>query len=183
MYFFGHLLGFFWSFACIILVILLDYFGNYFGLFWQAHPDRTGDFAAPIKNNFSGGGWDVYTTKIQKFTKKIQVPYTKNPSDFDCSGLFVQVLLRTFIAPNVPILSDVLPEPHPPRKIIFYRGSRIAGPVRVGLPKKSKNITEKSKRITKNPKASPKKPSRCAYVRLPVFSPMAEDDESLEAPP
>ena len=58
----------------------------------------------------------------------------KNPSDLDCSRLFYSALLRTFIAPDVPILSDVPPETHPP-KIIFYRGRRIAGPVRVGLPK------------------------------------------------
>jgi hypothetical protein len=116
------------------------------------------------------GGYitDVYTTKIQKFTKKIQVPYTKNPKFFllpECSRLFVQVLLRTFIAPNVPTHSDVLPEPHPPPKLFFIRAAESQVRSRWAcqknpkeLPKNPKELPKKSKQIyQKNPSKYTKK--------------------------
>ena len=48
-------LDFYCSVLGFFLVVCLDFFGDLLGFFWQAHPDRTGDSAAPIKNNFSGG--------------------------------------------------------------------------------------------------------------------------------
>jgi hypothetical protein len=59
----------------------------------------------------------LYTTKIRNFTTKIQNLYKKNPEIFFASRGFSIALqvLRTFIYPNVHILSDVLPDPLPPR--------------------------------------------------------------------
>ena len=82
--------------------------------------------------------YHVYTTKIRNFTTKIRNLYKKNPEVFFASRGFSIALqvLRTFIYPNVHILSDVLPDPPPP-EYNFYRGRRIAGPGRPA--KKSRN--------------------------------------------
>jgi hypothetical protein len=61
--------------------------------------------------------------KSKYHTQNIQVIWIA----LECS---FQVLLRTFIAPNVPILSDVPPEPHPPEKLFFIGAAE--SPVRSG---------------------------------------------------
>ena len=72
----------------------------------------------------------------------------KNPSDLDCSRLFYSALLRTFIAPDVPILSDVPPETHPPRKLFFI--GVVESPVRSGWA-----CQKIQKQYQINPKAIP----------------------------
>ena len=79
----------------------------------------------------------VCTEKIYRIAQKNLKPRQKNLKVIESSRAFLQrsQVLRTFI-PNGPILSDVLPSAHPPRKIIFYRSRRIGGPG--GPAKKSK---------------------------------------------
>ena len=93
---------------------------------------------------------DVYTTKIRDFTKKIRKPYQKKSGILFASRGFSIVLqvLRTFIYPNIHILSDVLQDPPPPN-IYIYRGRRIVGPGRPAkiqefIPKNPENITKKN---------------------------------------
>ena len=88
---------------------------------------------------------DVYTTKIRDFTKKIRKPYQKKSGILFASRGFSIVLqvLRTFIYPNIHILSDVLQDP-PPRIYIFI--GAVESWVRVGLPK-SRNSYQKIQKI------------------------------------
>ncbi len=110
--------------------------------------------------------------------KKIQKKYQKNPKELPKQS---KRIYQKKIQKNLP-----------KKSMQIYR-------------KKSKQITKKSKQTTrkiqahyqKNPSTTPKKskntvpsgpcrftlPARCAHVRLPVFRPIAEDDESLESPP
>ena len=143
--------------------------------------------------------------KSKNHTQKIQKLFLLP----ECSGLFAQVRLRTFIAPNVPILSDVQPEPTSLLKNIFYWGSRIACLVLVDLPKKSKNITQKSKnkskitpkhnhinpkmdqQIQKHCKRNPKNSTPCGLCRFAAAAltyavptgPFEDGEEPLEGSP
>ena len=85
----------------------------------------------------------VYTTSCEKFTICCEAMNNNLRSDFFYSRIFSIALqvLRTFIYPNVPILSDVLPDPHPPRKL-FFIGAEESW-VRVGLPKFAKQYYQK----------------------------------------
>jgi hypothetical protein len=103
------------------------------------------------------GEHHVYTTKIQKSTIKIPKPYKKKSKSLfllpECSGLLVQVLLRTLITPNVHILSDMnvhilLYYLYPPPEKLFLSGQQNcwSSP---GEPAK-KNPKELPKKIQEN---------------------------------
>ncbi len=75
--------------------------------------------------------------KSKNHTQKIQKLFASRMFWTVCSSSTTNVYCSKRSYPL-----DVPPEP-PPKKIIYYRGRRIAGPIQVGLPKKSQNITEK----------------------------------------